>query len=107
MLFDGSSPITVNLTAYEDGVLFFFDPCNSNSYAFYVEGGGSITDTSTGGLWAHSGEMYLGSSTGMSLPGPVVVSTIYMGGGGGTLGTTSGSINFTPSLGSSPGNLVN
>jgi hypothetical protein len=107
MLFDGSSQATVNLTAYEDGVLFFFDPCNSNSYAFYLEGSGQVTDTSTGGLWAHSGEMYLGSSAMMSLPGPIVVKTIYMGGGSGTLGTGSGSINFTPSLGSSPGNLVN
>jgi hypothetical protein len=43
----------------------------------------------------------------MSLPGPIVVNTIYMGGGSGTLGTGSGSINFTPSSGSSPGNLVN
>jgi hypothetical protein len=107
VLFNDSSQITVNLTAYEDGVLFYFDPCNSNPYAFYLESSGQVTDSGTGGIWAHSGVMYLGSATTMSLPGPIVVSTIdLMGSGGGTLGTTSGSISFTPSSSSAPGNLV-
>jgi hypothetical protein len=50
--------------------------------------------------------MYLGSSTGMSLPGPIVVNTLYLAGGGGTLATNAGSIPFNPSS-SSPGTLVN
>jgi hypothetical protein len=50
--------------------------------------------------------MYLGSSTGMSLPGPIVVNTLYLAGGGGTLATSGGSINFIPAS-SATGNLVN
>jgi hypothetical protein len=108
LAFNDSSPIAVNLTTYEDGVLFFFDPCNSNSEAFYLEGSGAVSDSGTGGIWAHSGGMYLGSSTTMTLPGPIVVGSIDMAGsGGGTVGSSSGSINFSPSSSSSPGNLVN
>ena len=107
VLFNDSSPITVNLTAYEDGVLFFFDPCNSNALAFYLEGSGGVTDGNTGGIWAHSGVMYLGSATAMTLPGPIVVSTVDLAGsGGGTLGSNSGSINFIPAS-SAVANLVN
>jgi hypothetical protein len=106
VVLNDSSGETLNLASSEDGLVFFFDPCNSNAYAFYLESGGNVSDTSTGGVWAHSGEMYLGSSTGMSLPGPIVVNTLYVGGGGGTLATNSGSINFTPAS-SATGNLVN
>ena len=98
--------LTVNPASSEDGLVFFFYPCNSNAQAFYLKSGGSVSDSSTGGIWAHSGEMYLGSSTGMSLPGPIVVNTLYLAGGGGTLATNAGSIPFNPSS-SSPGTLVN
>jgi hypothetical protein len=106
VVFNDSSGETVNLAPSEDGLVFFFDPCNSNADAFYLESGGSVTDSGTGGIWAHSGVMYLGSSNSMALPGPIVVSTLNLAGsGGGTLATNSGSINFTPS--SATGNLVN
>jgi hypothetical protein len=106
VVFNDSSGETVNLAPSEDGLVFFFDPCNSNADAFYLESGGSVNDSGTGGIWAHSGVMYLGSSNSMALPGPIVVSTLNLAGsGGGTLATNSGSINFTPS--SATGNLVN
>jgi hypothetical protein len=107
VVFNDSSGATVNLAPSEDGLGFFFDPCNSNSQAFYIEGGGAVSDSGSGGIWAHSGEMYLGSSAGMALPGPIVVSTLDLAGSGdGTLATNSGSLNFTPSS-SGTGNLVN
>ena len=106
VVFNDSSGETLNLTSSEDGLVFFFDPCNSNTQAFYLKAGGSVSDTSSGGVWAHSGEMYLGSSTGMSLPGPIVVNPLYLAGGGGTLATSGGSINFIPAS-SATGNLVN
>ena len=43
----------------------------------------------------------------VTLPGPIVVSTVDLAGsGGGTLGSNSGSINFIPAS-SAVGNLVN
>jgi hypothetical protein len=108
VVFNDSSGETVNLAPSEDGLVFFFDPCNSNADAFYLEAGGSVSDSGTGGIWAHSGVMYLGSSSGMSLPGPIVVGTLDLAGsGGGTLATNSGSISFTPASSSATGNLVN
>jgi len=108
VVFNDSSGETVNLAPSEDGLVFFFDPCNSNADAFYLKAGGSVSDSGTGGIWAHSGVMYLGSSSGMSLPGPIVVGTLDLAGSGsGTLATSSGSINFSPASSSATGNLVN
>ena len=56
-----------------------------------------MTQTGSGGLWAHSGTLSITSSNG-SMPGPLVLNNIYLDSTGITVGTASGSLSFGHSI---------
>jgi hypothetical protein len=88
-------------------VLFFFDRCNSNQNAFWVDSLGVTAGTGypTGMLYAHSGRVMINAST-SAIPSPLVVGSIYYNSPSIVLGSATGSVALTPGA-SGPGTLVN
>ncbi|MGA3183454.1 MAG: hypothetical protein ABSE52_02490 [Candidatus Dormibacteria bacterium] len=105
--FGGSTTLNLQGPTGTNPVLFFFDRCNRNSNAFFVNASGLTAGSGypTGMLYAHSGGVYLNAST-SSLPSPLLVGSIYYNSSSIVLGTSTGAVAL-PSGSSGPGNLVN
>jgi hypothetical protein len=105
--FGGSTNLDLQGPTGTNPVLFFFDRCNSNSDAFYVNSPGVTAGSGypTGMLYAHSGGIMLNAST-SSLPSPLLVGSIYYNASSAVLGTATGAVALTAGS-SGPGNLVN
>jgi hypothetical protein len=105
--FGGGTNLDLSGPTGTNPVLFFFDRCNSNSDAFFVNSSGVTAGGGypTGMLYAHSGEVMLNAST-SSLPSPLLVGSIYYNASSIVLGTATGAVALTAGS-SGPGNLVN
>jgi hypothetical protein len=103
----GSTTLDLQGPSGTNPVLFFYDRCNSNSEAFWVDSSGVTANSGypTGMLYAYSGEVQIFAST-SSLPSPMVVGSIYYDAGAVVLGTSTGAVALGSSS-SGPGNLVN
>jgi hypothetical protein len=102
----GSTTLNLAGPTGTNPVLFFFDRCNSNQSAFWVDAAGVTAGSGypTGMLYAHSGRVLINAST-SSIPSPLVVGSIYYNTSSTVLGTTTGAVALT-SGSSGPGNLV-
>jgi hypothetical protein len=102
----GSTTLNLQGPTGTNPVLFFYDRCNSNSEAFWVDSSGVTAGSGypAGMLYAFSGEVQINASTN-SLPSPMVVGTIYYDSGSIVLGTSTGAVALGSSS-SGPGNLV-
>jgi hypothetical protein len=103
----GSTTLNLQGPTGSNPVLFFFDRCNSNPNAFYVDSPNVTAGTGypTGMLYAHSGGLQINAST-SSIPSPLVVGSIYYNSPSVVLGSATGSVALTSGT-SGPGTLVN
>jgi hypothetical protein len=102
----GSTTLNLQGPTGTNPVLFFFDRCNSNQSAFWVNSQGVTAGSGypTGMLYAHSGRLAINAST-SSIPSPLVVGSIYYNSSSIVLGTATGSVALTSGT-SGPGTLV-
>jgi Putative Flp pilus-assembly TadE/G-like len=99
--------VTLDLTSPSGGLLFFFDPCNSNASAVYDNANGTFTNQGAGTLYSHSGCINLTANGNAALPGPIDVHCITNdANGNGTIGTTSGSLSLGTPAPAVPGGLI-
>lgn len=105
---------TINITGGYKGsdITFLYDPCDTGDSsgspyggAVYWVSSSTMTQTGSGGLWAHSGTLSITSSNG-SMPGPLVLNNIYLDSTGITVGTASGSLSLGTPSPASPGGLI-
>lgn len=105
---------TINITGGYDGsdITFLYDPCDTGDSsgspyggAVYWVSSSTMTQTGSGGLWAHSGTLSITSSNG-SIPGPLVLNNIYLDSTGITVGTASGSLSLGTPSPAAPGGLI-
>ncbi|MGD0448296.1 MAG: hypothetical protein ABSB36_06715 [Candidatus Dormibacteria bacterium] len=103
----GTTTLNLQGPTGSNPVLFFFDRCNSNQSAFWVDSPGVTAGNGypTGMLYAHSGRLLINAST-SSIPSPLVVGSIYYNAGSIVLGTATGSVALVAGT-SGPGTLVN
>ncbi|MGD0447200.1 MAG: hypothetical protein ABSB36_01105 [Candidatus Dormibacteria bacterium] len=104
----GSTALNLQGPTGTNPVLFFFDRCNSNTEAFWVDSPGVTAGGGypAGMLYAYSGEVQINASTN-ALPSPLLVGNVYYDAGSITLGTSTGAVALAGSSSSGPGNLVN
>jgi len=104
---NGSTTLNLGAPTGTNPVLFFFDRCNSNSNAFYVDSQGVTAGSGypTGMLYAHSGGLQINAST-SSIPSPLLVGSIDYNNQSIVLGSATGSVALTSGT-SGPGTLVN
>ncbi len=106
--FDGSTTLDLSAsTSNNDDILFFYDPCNDNGQAFYVNSGGVTAGSGlpSGMLYGYSATLYTDSGI-SALPSPVLIGNIYFNSSSSTVGTSTGSINLGATSPPQPGNLV-
>ncbi len=109
-----ASSATVSITGGYNGsdITFLYDPCDTGyssgspyGGAVYEVSSTSMTQTGSGGLWAHSGTLSITSSSG-SVPGPLDLNNIYLHSTGITVGTASGSLSLGTPSPAEPGGLI-
>ncbi len=105
---DISGTTTLDLSAggSDNNILFFYDRCNNNGDAFFVNSGGLTADSGfpSGALYADSGTVFLNAGT-TAVPSPIITNNIYYNTSSATLGTSTGSVALGGGS-SNPGNLV-
>jgi len=104
--FNGSTTLDLSASSTYSNILFYFDRCNDNADAFFVNSSGVTADTGypSGGVYADSGTIFLNAGT-TAVPSPIIVNNIFYNTSSATLGTATGSIAIAPES-SNPGDLV-
>jgi len=85
-------------------LLFWFDPNDTVTMTL----DGSPSTSMTGALYMASGTLYAepSSSSGLKLPGAIVVNTLTIGGGANSIGTPSGARSADPDGRRQPGQVA-
>jgi hypothetical protein len=105
--FTGSTALDLSAGGTDDNILFFYDRCNDNAQAYFVNGTAVTADSGypSGIIYGHSGTLETTSPT-TALPSPLLFGNVFFNTGSCTVGTSSGSEPLTATTPSSPGNLV-